>query len=186
VPKALIAQAEAAGIRCCRCYGSTEMPSITQCEPEDPLERRLTTDGRPTPGAEVRIVDDNGRDVPAGTAGEVAVRGPERFVGYLRAEDNDDAFLPGGWFLTGDIGVLDDEAYLAITDGKKDIIIRGGENIASREVEDLVLTIDGAEDPRAGRPRHRAPSQRVRQDIEGRVAAVTSRRRAACVNQRVV
>ncbi|PQM27751.1 cyclohexanecarboxylate-CoA ligase [Sphingopyxis lindanitolerans] len=143
VPATLVAQAEAAGIRCCRCYGSTEMPSITQCEPEDPLERRLTTDGRPTPGAEVRIVDDGGRDVPTGTAGEVAVRGPERFTGYLRVEDNDDAFLPGGWFLTGDIGVLDGENYLAITDRKKDIIIRGGENIASREVEDLLLAVDG-------------------------------------------
>jgi hypothetical protein len=73
---------EAAGIRCCRCYGSTELPTATQCVPADPLDKRLGTDGRPNPGVEVRIVDDAGEDLPVGTEGEVAVRGAERFLGY--------------------------------------------------------------------------------------------------------
>ncbi len=143
VPPSLVELAEKAGIRCCRCYGSTEMPTVSQCEPQDSLEKRLGTDGRLAPGAEARIVDDNGRDLPAGTPGEVAVRGPDRFVRYLREEDNEGAFLDGGWFLTGDIGVLDAEGYLTITDRKKDIIIRGGENLASREIEDLLLLVEG-------------------------------------------
>jgi len=143
VPPALVAQSEAAGIRCCRCYGSTEMPTISQCDPNDPLDKRLTTDGRPNPGVEVRIVDDAGGDLPVGTEGEVAVRGAERFAGYTDRQLDATSFLPGGWFLTGDIGKLDTEGFLAITDRKKDIIIRGGENISSREVEELVLQMPG-------------------------------------------
>lgn len=141
VPPALVAASEAAGIRCCRCYGSTEMPTVSQCLPEDPLDKRLNTDGRPNPGVEVRLVDDNGTDVPTGAEGEIAVRGPERFLGYTDSALNAAAFLPGGWFLTGDIGRIDAEGFLAITDRKKDIIIRGGENISSREVEELLLDL---------------------------------------------
>lgn len=143
VPPALVAQSEAAGILCCRCYGSTEMPTISQCDPNDPLDKRLTTDGRPNPGVEVRIVDDAGHDLPVGTEGEVAVRGAERFAGYNDRQLDATSFLPGGWFLTGDIGRLDADGFLAITDRKKDIIIRGGENISSREVEELVLQVPG-------------------------------------------
>ncbi|MGQ5700568.1 AMP-binding protein [Sandaracinobacteroides sp. A072] len=149
VPPALVAASEAAGIRCCRCYGSTEMPTVSQCEPDDPLEKRLSTDGRPNPGVEVRIVDDMGRDVAAGAEGEVVVRGPERFLGYTDALLEAESFLPGGWFLTGDIGRLDADGFLAITDRKKDIIIRGGENISSREVEELLLTVPGVREAAA-------------------------------------
>lgn len=149
VPPALVAASEAAGIRCCRCYGSTEMPTVTQCEPDDPLDKRLTTDGRANPGAEVRIVDDAGVDVPCGSEGEVAVRGAERFVGYSDPALNAASFLPGGWFLTGDIGRVDSEGFLAITDRKKDIIIRGGENISSREVEELLLRVPGVREAAA-------------------------------------
>ena len=149
VPPALVAASEEAGIRCCRCYGSTEMPTVSQCEPDDPLDKRLTTDGRPNPGVEVRIVDDAGADLPIGSEGEVAVRGAERFVGYTDPALNAASFLPGGWFLTGDIGKLDAEGYLAITDRKKDIIIRGGENISSREVEELLLQVPGVREAAA-------------------------------------
>ena len=143
VPPALVAASEAAGIRCCRCYGSTEMPTVSQCEPDDPIEKRLNTDGRANPGAEIRIVDDSGHDLAQGVEGEVAVRGPERFVEYTDPEINAASFILGGWFLTGDIGCLDSEGYLAITDRKKDIIIRGGENVSSREVEELLLAVPG-------------------------------------------
>ncbi|MEY4238458.1 MAG: hypothetical protein RL339_1059 [Pseudomonadota bacterium] len=143
VPPALVAASEAAGIRCCRCYGSTEMPTVSQCVPDDPLDKRLSTDGRPNAGVEVRIVDDEGRDLPVGCEGEVAVRGAERFIGYTDPVLDAASFLSGGWFLTGDIGRLDAEGFLAITDRKKDIIIRGGENISSREVEELLLQVPG-------------------------------------------
>jgi acyl-CoA synthetase (AMP-forming)/AMP-acid ligase II len=134
------------------------MPTVSQCAPDDPLEKRLNTDGRPNVGVEVRIVDDGGADVPDGAEGEVAVRGPERFAGYTDPELGGSSFLPGGWFLTGDIGRLDPEGYLAITDRKKDIIIRGGENISSREIEELLMQVPGvreaaaigAPDPRLG------------------------------------
>jgi acyl-CoA synthetase (AMP-forming)/AMP-acid ligase II len=77
--------------------------------------------------------------VPQGTDGEIATRGPERFLGYLDPALDAAAFLPGGWYLTGDIGRLDEDGYLLVTDRKKDIVIRGGENISSREVEEVLL-----------------------------------------------
>ncbi len=149
VPPAVVAAAEAAGIRCCRCYGSTEMPTFSQCEPDDPLDKRLNTDGHLNPGCEARIVDDAGADLAAGAEGEIAVRGPERFAGYTDPALEAESFLPGGWFLTGDIGRIDADGFLAITDRKKDIIIRGGENISSREVEELLLQVAGVRDAAA-------------------------------------
>ncbi|MDB5448494.1 MAG: hypothetical protein JWQ97_3811 [Phenylobacterium sp.] len=141
VPEALMERATAAGVPVVRSYGSTEHPTATQCVPEDTFEDRLRTDGRPFPETEVRIVDDDGRDVALGGEGEVVLRGAELFVGYLKPELNEGAFLPGGWFRTGDIGRLDSRGFLTITDRKKDIIIRGGQNISSREVEDLLMSI---------------------------------------------
>jgi len=94
--------------------------------------------GKPGPGVEVRIVDEAGAPVPTGTAGEIAIRGPQVMRGYWRApEANADAFVDG-WFRTGDVGRFDDDGYLYVVDRKKDIIITGGENVSSREVEDLL------------------------------------------------
>lgn len=138
VPGDLVRDCNERGIHCYRIYGSTEHPTVTSGMPEDSLEKRITTDGRPLPGCEVRIVDDKGNDVPVGVEGEITIIGPEQFICYTRDEHNTSAFLPGGWFLTGDIGRIDDEGYLTITDRKKDIIIRGGENISSREVEEAL------------------------------------------------
>ena len=97
----------------------------------------------------MRFVDDHGADVPLGEEGELAVRGPERFIGYADPALNAASFLAGGWFLTGDIGRIDADGYVTITDRKKDIIIRGGENISSREVEDLLLTLPGVREAAA-------------------------------------
>jgi non-ribosomal peptide synthetase component E (peptide arylation enzyme) len=105
----------------------------------DPLDKQLHTEGRAMAGAELRFVGDDGQDVPVGQEGEIATRGPDLFQGYFDPALNASAFLPGGWYRTGDIGRLDAGGYLLITDRKKDIIIRGGENISSREVEDLLL-----------------------------------------------
>lgn len=138
VPPALIARGEALGFAVYRCYGSTEHPTVTSGRTDDPLDKRASTDGRPLPGNEVRIVDEQGLDVPQGDEGEVVSRGRELFSGYRDATLDIEAFLPGGWYRSGDIGRLDAEGYLSITDRKKDVIIRGGENISSREVEDVL------------------------------------------------
>jgi len=146
VPESLIQESEEAGIHCCRCYGSTEVPTVSQSDRSDPAAKRLLTDGSPNAGCEIRIVDDFGMDLPLGNEGELAVRGPEMFVGYTDSGLDTSAFLPGRWFLTGDIGRLDEDGYVTITDRKKDIIIRGGENISSREVEDITRQIAGVAD----------------------------------------
>ena len=161
VPPQLVARCDAVGIHTYRCYGSSEHPTVSVGRPSDPLKLRLETDGRPTVGTEVRIVDDAGRDVPSGTDGEVATRGPELFDGYQREDLNTQAFLPGGWFLTGDVGRLDLEGNLTITDRKKDIIIRGGENISSRAVEDALLQHPAIADAAAVAMPDRAMGERV-------------------------
>jgi acyl-CoA synthetase (AMP-forming)/AMP-acid ligase II len=139
VPPTLVDRCAKIGLNTYRSYGSSEHPTISWGRPSDPLDKRLFTDGGLTFGNEVRIIDDDDRDLPIGEAGEILSRGPEMFLGYLDPQLNDAAFIPGGWFRTGDIGRLDRDGFLAITDRKKDIIIRGGENISSLEVEDLML-----------------------------------------------
>jgi acyl-CoA synthetase (AMP-forming)/AMP-acid ligase II len=128
VPPSLVERAERNGIPVYRAYGSSEHPVITTSAPTDPLAKRAGTDGRLVPGSEIRLLDD----------GEIVSRGPDLFLGYTDPRLDDDSFLPGGWFCTGDIGRFDDDDFLTITDRKKDVIIRGGENIASKEVEDLL------------------------------------------------
>jgi acyl-CoA synthetase (AMP-forming)/AMP-acid ligase II len=108
--------------------------------PGDSLDKRAGTDGALIAGNQVRVVDPDGADVPGARDGEILTRGPELFTGYTDPALNAAAFLPGRWFRTGDIGRLDADGYLTITDRLKDIIIRGGENIASKEVEDLLVT----------------------------------------------
>ena len=138
VPPEVVDRCQRAGILTYRAYGSTEHPTITSGTPEHSVQKRAHTDGVLNPGCRIRIVDDDGIDLPEGEAGEIVSQGPDQFLGYHRAELNDAAFLPGGWFRTGDIGRLDTEGFLTITDRKKDVIIRGGENIASKEVEDYL------------------------------------------------
>lgn len=140
VPPSLIRRADAAGITAYRSYGSSEHPTVTTGSVADSLDRRAATDGRLIAGNELRVVDAHGRDVPAGLDGEILTRGPELCTGYSDAALNAAAFLPGGWFRTGDVGRLDADGYLTVTDRLKDIIIRGGENISSKEVEDLLIT----------------------------------------------
>jgi acyl-CoA synthetase (AMP-forming)/AMP-acid ligase II len=143
VPFAVAERATKLGISIVRMYGSTEHPSITGCTHDDPEAKRLRTDGRPLAGVELRLVDDGGRPVATGEPGEIASRGPDCFAGYTEPALNAGCFDADGWFTTGDIGVLDDDGFLAIVDRKKDIIIRGGENISALEVEELILRMDG-------------------------------------------
>jgi acyl-CoA synthetase len=158
VPIAVCERARALGIECSRSFGSTEHPSITGSTFEDPFEQRACTDGRPLPGVEMRLVGDDGCDVGVGEPGEIISRGPDCFFGYTDPARTAEAIDAEGWYATGDVGVLDEAGCLSITDRKKDIIIRGGENISAQEVEELIARIDGvaecavvaAPDPRLG------------------------------------
>jgi acyl-CoA synthetase (AMP-forming)/AMP-acid ligase II len=143
VPGAVCDRAEALGIRTTRCYGSTEHPTISGARNSDPPDLRKYTDGGLLDGVEVRIVDDDGLDVAEGRAGEVLSRGPELFVGYTDPALTRIAVDADGWYHTEDLGTLDGRGSLTITDRKKDIIIRGGENISASEVETLLLRMPG-------------------------------------------
>ena len=133
VPVALMERLTKLGIRAFRSYGSTEHPSITRCMIDDPEDKRLRTDGRVIHGIDMRL-DGNG---------EILSRGPDCFVGYTDPELTASVFDDDGWYRTGDIGVLDDDGYLTITDRISDIIIRGGENISAMEIEELLAHMDG-------------------------------------------
>jgi acyl-CoA synthetase (AMP-forming)/AMP-acid ligase II len=99
----------------------------------------LLSAGRPLLGTEIRIVDEQGRPVPTGTIGEVAVRGPQLMSGYWNRPEDSTAALRDGWMHTGDAGILDDEGYLFIQDRVKDMIVSGGENIYPREIEEVLF-----------------------------------------------
>jgi acyl-CoA synthetase len=143
VPAAVGDRADAQGISIVRMYGSTEHPSITGSRHEGPRDKRLYTDGRPLPGVEIRLLDDDGKEVGAGTPGEIHSRGPDCFPGYTDPALTKECFDDDGWYATGDVGVLDDDGYLSIVDRKRDIIIRGGENVSAVEVEELVQRLPG-------------------------------------------
>jgi cyclohexanecarboxylate-CoA ligase len=119
-----------------RTYGSTEAPTVTTSTDDDPFEIARDTDGRAIGQVELRISDpETGARMPAGTAGELWVRGPEMFAGYADAAHTAAVIAPGGWFHTGDLATVDAEGWLRIVGRLKDVIIRGGENISASEVE---------------------------------------------------
>ncbi len=140
MPPQLIRQASRAlGIRASRLYGSTECPAVTGSALADPERWHAETDGRPVGGAEARVVDEDGRVLPAGERGLLQVRGPELCLGYLDASLNASAFDADGWFATGDVAVIDGDGCVRIAGRAKDVIVRGGENISAKEVEDLLF-----------------------------------------------
>ena len=143
IPNAVADRADELGISLVRAYGCTEHPSVTGSKHSDPKEKRIHTDGRPLDGVEVRTVDEEGRDVGVGRPGEILSRGPDRFAGYTDPALTASAIDADGWFRSGDVGVLDADGYLTITDRVKDIIIRGGENVSAAEVEQLLAHMDG-------------------------------------------
>ena len=122
-------------------YGATETASIVTCMPHEErhLEGgRLGSVGQPAVGVEVAVVDTNGERCAAGVAGEVIVRGPNVMVGYWEDAAATDAAFLDGWYRSGDVGMLDDEHYLFLLDRAKDMIVTGGENVYSLEVEDAL------------------------------------------------
>jgi len=166
VPEAVSARAAGLGIQTYRSYGSTEHPSVTGSTADAPEAKRHHTDGRPLDGVEVRL-DSGG---PA-EGREILTRGPDRFLGYTDAALTAAALDDDGWYRTGDVGVLDDDGYLLITDRISDVIIRGGENLSATEIEDAMLglpaiaevSVVSAPDPRLGE--HAAAVVRVRDGL---------------------
>lgn len=129
VPAAVTRRLADLGMFVFRSYGSTEHPSITGSRRSAPEDKRLFTDGDVRPGVEIRL----------GPDGEIFSRGPDLCLGYTDEALTASAFDADGWYRTGDVGVLDDDGYLTITDRKADVIIRGGENISALEVEEVLL-----------------------------------------------
>jgi acyl-CoA synthetase len=148
VPAAVTTRLARLGVTVFRAYGSTEHPSITGSRYTAPEAKRLFTDGAPQPGVEIRLAPD----------GEIISRGPDLCLGYTDPALTAAAFDEDGWYHTGDVGVLDEDGYLTITDRLADFIIRGGENISALEVEEVLLGLPGvaeavvvsAPDPRLG------------------------------------
>ena len=142
IPASLIERAELAmGTRISRTYGSTEFPTLSTVHPGATDAHRYSTDGTPIGEARARLAG----GASFGT-GELEVSGPEMFAGYLDANDNTHAFTADGWFRTGDLVRIDDDGALTIVGRVKDLIIRGGENISAKEVEDLLVQFDEVRD----------------------------------------
>jgi acyl-CoA synthetase (AMP-forming)/AMP-acid ligase II len=137
-------------------YGLTETVSGDTFLDREHVVSKLGSCGRACQYLELQIWDDDGAPVPAGQRGEVVLRGPKVFAGYWRDPDATAAAFRGGWFHTGDIGVLDDDGYLSIVDRLKDMIVSGGENIASSEVERVLYEHDAVTEAAVvGRPHER-------------------------------
>jgi cyclohexanecarboxylate-CoA ligase len=126
-----------------RGWGMTEALMITGCGPHDPPEKRLATDGRPLGGARVIIRSpDSAEDCPAWITGEVLVRSESTMLGYYeQPELTGSAYTADGWLRSGDLGYLDDEGYLTIAGRIKDLVIRGGENVPVKDVEELIAEL---------------------------------------------
>ena len=125
-------------------YGLTENHALaTLTAPDDPPEVVATTVGRPLADIELRLADDAGRDVPAGSEGEVLLRGPFLFSGYYDDEEATRRTVVDGWLHTGDVARFDEDGYVHITDRKKDIFIVGGFNVAPAEVETSIMAMPG-------------------------------------------
>jgi cyclohexanecarboxylate-CoA ligase len=120
-------------------YGRSENLVTTTCTVDDPPERSVTSDGKPAPGQEVRIVDADGNELPRGQEGDIAYRGAMSLLEYIgQPEATAEMFTADGFSKSGDLGVMDADGYVRVTGRVKDIVIRGGLNISVRQVEDLL------------------------------------------------
>ncbi|MEV5282138.1 AMP-binding protein [Streptomyces sp. NPDC051993] len=128
------------GVQLTHGYGMTEVPMITMGAPDDSAENLATTEGRPPAGMEIRVTDEAGGPVPPGTDGELRLRGEAVCRGYLDPAQSAAAFDADGFLITGDVGHVKESGHLVLTGRIKDIIIRKGENISAKEIEDLLHT----------------------------------------------
>src|SRR6185312_7049653 len=171
------------------CYGMTETSPVSfQTAADDPLEKRVGSVGRIHPHVEVKIVDAEGRIVPPGTPGELCTRGYSVMQGYWGdAEKTAEAIDAGRWMHTGDLATLDDEGFCNIVGRIKDMVIRGGENIYPREIEELLyghpavadVQVIGIPDPKYGeelcawivlKPGQKEDAQAVQEFCKGKIA----------------
>ncbi|MBI4332867.1 MAG: AMP-binding protein [Chloroflexi bacterium] len=134
---------ERLGAKLIQSYGSVDFSGISMGRPDDPQDARLLTVGYPNPGNEMRLVDDSGRDVPEGEVGEIWGRGPTAISGYFKDPQSTQAVWGDGWCRMGDLGKFDAAGRLMIVGRKKDVIIRGGQNIYPAEIEALLVTHPG-------------------------------------------
>ncbi|HHL8457904.1 medium-chain fatty-acid--CoA ligase [Escherichia coli] len=140
IPKKVARECQQRGIKLLSVYGSTESSPHAVVNLDDPLSRFMHTDGYAAAGVEIKVVDDARKTLPPGCEGEEASRGPNVFMGYFdEPELTAHALDEEGWYYSGDLCRMDEAGYIKITGRKKDIIVRGGENISSREVEDILL-----------------------------------------------
>ncbi|HDX3084549.1 TPA: medium-chain fatty-acid--CoA ligase [Escherichia coli] len=140
IPKKVARECQQRGIKLLSVYGSTESSPHAVVNLDDPLSRFMHTDGYAAAGVEIKVVDDARKTLPPGCKGEEASRGPNVFMGYFdEPELTARALDEEGWYYSGDLCRMDEAGYIKITGRKKDIIVRGGENISSREVEDILL-----------------------------------------------
>ena len=139
IPRTIVEKGLGLGIHILGVYGATESAPHCIVAPYHPVEKVLTTDGLPVPGMEVKIVDDDGNEVGPTVPGEEYSRGPSVFVGYLGEPEMTANAFSDGWYKSGDLCYKDKDGYIKITGRKKDIIIRGGENISSTEIEGYLL-----------------------------------------------
>jgi acyl-CoA synthetase (AMP-forming)/AMP-acid ligase II len=153
-----VTAAEEVGIHCLRLYGATEVLVATWNRPDAPRDQRVNTEGTPLPGVEIEIRDGEGKPL-VGEVGELFVRSASGSVGFFADEARTQAtYSPDGWIRSGDLGVIDADGCITIAGRKKEIIIRGGLNVAPREVEDLIqrfpavrqVAVVGLPDPRLG------------------------------------
>ena len=170
-------------------YGMTETsPVSTQTSADDDLERRVTSVGRTQPHLESKIVDEHGAVVPRGQIGELCTRGYSVMLGYWNNPDaTRDAIDGARWMHTGDLAVMDDEGYIKIVGRNKDMIIRGGENVYPREIEEFLFThpavadvqVIGVPDSKFGEeivawvklhPGHEVEAEALREFCKGRIA----------------
>ncbi|MDP2263044.1 MAG: acyl-CoA synthetase [Hydrogenophaga sp.] len=128
-------------VRLWNLYGQTEIaPLATMLGPDDQL-RKPGSCGKAVLNVETRVVDDDMNDVPVGTVGEIVHRSPHLMLGYFNDPERTRAAFEGGWFHSGDLAVVDDEGFITVVDRKKDMIKTGGENVASREVEEMIYRL---------------------------------------------
>ncbi|EHS3452710.1 medium-chain fatty-acid--CoA ligase [Escherichia coli] len=140
IPKKVARECQQRGIKLLSVYGSTESSPHAVVNLDDPLSRFMHTDGYAAAGVEIKVVDDARKTLPPGYEGEEASHGPNVFMGYFdEPELTARALDEEGWYYSGDLCRMDEAGYIKITGRKKDIIVRGGENISSREVEDILL-----------------------------------------------
>ncbi|CAM7422460.1 TPA: medium-chain fatty-acid--CoA ligase [Escherichia coli] len=140
IPKKVARECQQRSIKLLSVYGSTESSPHAVVNLDDPLSRFMHTDGYAAAGVEIKVVDDARKTLPPGCEGEEASRGPNVFMGYFdEPELTARALDEEGWYYSGDLCRMDEAGYIKITGRKKDIIVRGGENISSLEVEDILL-----------------------------------------------